>query len=384
MKKILILGAGFGGLESALSLGVLLDDNYSITLIDKSDSFFIGFSKFEILFDRKKENEIKYMYRDLNSEKVSFIQDEVIRIDITNKRVGTKNQQFEYDYLIIALGADVDYQAIPGFVESGCHEFYTLQGAMNLNKVISSFSGGTVLICIFGNPYKCPPAPFEGAMQLHDFFVDRGIRDKVDLKMVIPMPGPLPIAQEVSEKITELLEEMSITLTTGTQIERIEPERRKAISKDNNELSYDLLIGVPVHIPPKVVRESWLSDGGFIKVSNETLETEFIDVYAVGDVAHIPFGEGKAVPKAGALAEDAAKTVVQEILKKEKLVVRSRKFEAAGTCFLEFNRGKVAKLNANFLGGDKPKVSLEGLTRQDRQDKINFEKLRRDRWFKRL
>jgi sulfide:quinone oxidoreductase len=383
-KNILILGAGFGGLESALSLGTLLNEKYSITLIDKPDSFFIGFSKFDILFGRKSEMEIKYFYHDLDSEKISFVQDEIVQIDIENNRVRTTGSLFEYDYLIVSLGADLDYNAIKGFVESGQNEFYSLEGAKKLKNTLQDFSNGIVSVCIFRNPYKCPPAPFEGVMQLHDYFIERGIRNDVDLKIVVPMPVPLPVSQQASEKVTDLLRERNIELITNMQISQIDFRNQRLQSTGDQEIPYDLLIGIPVHVPPEVVQQSSLSNNGFIEVSNETLETRFNNVYAIGDVAQVQFGEGKQVPKAGALAEDAAKTVVQEILKKEGFVRNSRKFEATGICFLEFGRGNVARLNANFLGGDKPVGKLEGPSQEGQNAKIEFERIRKEKWFKQI
>jgi sulfide:quinone oxidoreductase len=167
-KQILITGAGFGGLEAATSLREKLDDSFNITLIDKNDFFIIGFTKFDVMFGRRSAEEVKSYYKNLATKGINFVQDTVERIDRGNKIVKTSSADFTYDFLVVALGADLAPEAIPGFIEGG-HEFYSLQGAQRLYPLIENLSSGTILISIFSKPYKCPPAPYEAAFQLHDF-----------------------------------------------------------------------------------------------------------------------------------------------------------------------------------------------------------------------
>ena len=199
------------------------------------------------------------------------------------------------------------------------------------------------------------------------------------MKMVIPSPRAVD-NPKVSDVLEALLAERNIELIPGTPITAIDAAAKKAIS-GNVTLDYDLLIGVPVHTPPQVVKSSKLGQAGFIPVSPKNLETAVPDVYAVGDVSTVPVGD-KAVPKAGAFAEDAARTVVSDILRKEGLAEALVKFNAAGACYLEVGGGQVAKLNANYLGGEKPQVFLEGPSAELYPDKLRFESIRRDRWFK--
>jgi sulfide:quinone oxidoreductase len=380
-KKIVILGAGFGGLEAATLLSEKLDDRYEITMIDKNDSFFIGFSKFDVLFGRKSEQEIKYNYKDIKAERVNFVKSTIHEIDIDNKTVHIPGKSFSYDYLIVALGADLNPGAIPGFVESGGYEFYSLEGAKKMNAAINAFEQGTVVVSIFSKPYKCPPAPYEGALQLHDFFEQKGIREQVTIKMIIPAAMPLPVSKEVSEEIENLLAERNIELVKSTKITKIDAANKKAVAEDGAQFHFDLFIGVPVHTPPKVVKESKLGDQGFVLASKENLATRFEGVYAIGDVAKVPVGEA-AVPKAGVFAEDAARSVVADILLKEGVEVSLQKFNAIGACYFEFGGGRVAKVNVNFLGEEKPKAFLEGLSSDLRADKQNFQISRKKRWFK--
>ncbi len=376
-KDILILGAGFGGLEAATGLREQLDSSNTITLIDKNDSFVIGFNKFDVMFGRRSLESVKSYYKDLAAGGVNFVQDEVKEIDLISKQVKTGSAEFNYDYLIIALGADLAPEATPGFVTGG-HHFYSVESAAELWPVIETFTAGTILISIFGAPYKCPPAPFEAAFQLHDYFTGKGLRDAITIKVLTPAPSALPVSPTGTAEVERRLQERDIPLLTGHQVTALDPHTNQAVVEGHDPLDYDLFLGVPLHVPPRVVRES--AFGGWIMVNHDTLETEFHNVYAVGDVTKIPVGAG-AVPKAGAFAEGAAKVVVQDIV--NKILGRDEpvKFDGTGVCFLEFGAGDIARLEGNFLGGETPEVLLVGPSPDFRRNKIEFETSRKGKWF---
>jgi sulfide:quinone oxidoreductase len=380
-KKVLILGAGFGGLEAASILRERLDESHSITLVDKNDHFIIGFSKFEVMFGRKSAGQVKSYYKDLAYEGVNFVRDTIEVIDPERKRVETRNHTFDYDFLIVGLGAELAPEAMPGFVEGG-YEFYSLEGAERLYPVLEGFTAGTILLSVFGKPIKCPPAPFEAVFQLHDFFSARGVREAIDLKMLIPAPAPMPNARGAAEQLKRRLAERNISLLTEHKVTGLVPVSRQALVKGREPLAYDLFIGVPLHRAPKVVRESPLGKGGWIKVDHQNLATEFENVYAVGDVTQIPVGD-KAVPKAGAFAEAAARVVAADIIYKITGQDRPMPFEATGVCFLEFGGGQVAQVSANYLGGPEPESVLEGPSEALRLGKERFERERLERWFRR-
>jgi sulfide:quinone oxidoreductase len=378
VKRVLILGAGFGGLETAFGLTAAMKSGYEITLVDKSDGFYVGFSKIDVLFGHRSADEIKSRFDDLRADGVRFVRAQVTSIDTDARSVVTTKGNFGYDYLVVALGAALDDDAIPGFVESGAYEYYCLEGAELLRPVLESFSRGTLLMPIFKLPYKCPPAPYEVACQLHERFVRKGVRGAITMKMVIPGPRPVD-SPGVSDALEKLLSERDIELIPKTSITSIDAAARRAIHA-GGAIDYDLLVGVPVHVPPEAVRRSKLGPG-FVKVSPTNLETSVPDVYAVGDVSTVPVAD-KAVPKAGAFAEDAARTVVSDILRKEGLADGLAKFDAAGTCYVEVGGGEVGMVVANFLGGEKPQMAFEGPSAALKSRKLEFESSRRERWFR--
>jgi len=380
VKDILILGAGFGGLEASTSLREKLDDSFNITLIDKNEFFTIGFTKFDVMFGRRSAEDVKSYYKNIKGDGIIFVKDTIELIDPENKIVKTQRSEFLYDFLIIALGADLSPDAIPGFVEGG-YEFYSLQGAQKLYPVINNFNSGTILISIFDKPYKCPPAPYEAALLLHDYFLEKGIRGNVQINVLIPGPTPLPVAPNVSSQIEKLLEEKDIKLYKKHKVVGLDSDKKIALIENNDSVKYDLFLGIPIHVPPKVVRESAVGNNGWIRVNKDNLETKYTNVYAVGDVTNIPV-EDHAVPKAGAFAESAAQIVVSDILAKINNEKNNSRFDGTGICYIEVGGGEVAELNANILGGKEPIVELNGPEQVFRRKKELFEKDRIKKWFK--
>jgi sulfide:quinone oxidoreductase len=279
----------------------------------------------------------------------------------------------------VALGAELAPELTPGFPEGG-YEFYSLEGADRLYPVLDGFTSGTILLSIFGAPYKCPPAPYEAAFQLHDFYRRKGVREQVAIKMLIPAPVPLPVAPGAAEEVGRRFAERGIELLTQHKVTALDPAGNQALIAGHEPMAYDLFIGVPLHRPPAVVRDSALGQGGWIRVNRDNLATGFENVYAVGDVTAIPVGE-RAVPKAGAFAEDAAKVVVSDIVYRITGQGRPKKFEAVGTCFLEFGDENVAQISANYLGQEEPQVALEEPSATLRESKDHFKDDRIRRWF---
>jgi len=191
VKHVVILGAGFAGLELATRLSESLEDEVRTTLIDQSDSFTFGFSKLDVLFGRKTKEDVLVHYSDISKDGVEFRQERVTEIDPETRRVTTDDGSYDADILVVALGADYDFAATPGFAEGGV-EYYSVAGAEHMGKALADFDSGTILIGILGHPFKCPPAPFEAAVLLHDHFLDRGIRDAVEIRTVGPMAAPVP------------------------------------------------------------------------------------------------------------------------------------------------------------------------------------------------
>ena len=376
MQRVLILGAGFGGLELARRLSASLRDEVRVTLVDQNDAFVFGFSKLEVLFGRQTREQVSCPYRDISMPGVEFRQQRVTSIDPRTRQVVTDGGSYEPDILVVALGADYDPAATPGFVEDG-HEYYSLDGAERLRDVLPSFSGGQVLLAILGVPFKCPPAPYEGALLLHDHLVERGIRDAARIQVISPMDSPIPVSRETSEAIVRALGERDIGYTPGRRVQELDPAAHLA-RLTTGELPYDLFIGIPVHRAPAVVEASGLTVGGndgWVAVDPRNLATRFPNVYALGDCADAP------VPRAGVFAETAARAVTDDIAAKLHDAGGIDPYDGKGSCYIEFGGGVVGKVDADFLSGPSPMAPFLGPSRALADEKERFAATRRQRWF---
>jgi len=371
-----ILGAGFGGMELATRLSETVADAVRVTLIDRNDSFFFGFSKLEVMLGRQTAQDIKLPYREFVKDGVEFRHEEVTGLDPTARRVVTDGGSYDADFLVVALGADYDFAATPGF-EQGGHEYYSLAGAERLRDALADFEGGKVLVSVLGQPFKCPPAPFEGSFMLDEHFKQQGIRDSVEMATTFPMARPVPVTAEVAQMFREGLaarnvEELPEHLVTG-----IDPATRTAQLASGGTLPYDLFVGIPIHRAPAVLADTGLVTNNWVPVDQSNLRTPFPGVYAVGDVCSGP----STVPKAGIFAEAAARVVADDIAAAIAGSEPPAPYEGSGVCYAEFGGGLVSKVEVNFLRGDAPAAARHDPSLEYAAEKEQFGAVRRARWF---
>jgi sulfide:quinone oxidoreductase len=375
-KQVVIVGAGFAGLELAARLSASLADSVDVTLIDKNGSFYFGFSKLDVLLGRRVPSDVLLYYGDIAKAGVTFRQETVTAIDPVRRRVITDERSYDADFLAVALGADYDLAATPGFREGG-FEYYSLAGAERLGEALDDFEAGTILIGVLGHPFKCPPAPFEGAFLVHDLLVKRGVRDAVDIRMTYPMAAPVPVTKEVSQVLLTALDERGIKYAPKELVVGLDPREHQARLASGGTVRYDLFIGIPVHRAPAVVERSGLTVDGWVPVDQANLATRFPGVYALGDVA----GGARTVAKAGVFAEAAARVVAADIAARLRDTEPPPPYEGDGTCYIEFGDGKVGKVEANFLAGPAPTGRVLEPSLELAAEKAAFAATRRQFWF---
>src|SRR3954469_1385778 len=375
-RHVLILGAGFAGLELATRLAETVPDEVRVTLLDRNDSFHFGYSKLEVMLGRESADAVRIAYRDISTDGVEFRQERVVEIDPVARRVTTDQGVHDADYLVIAMGADYDFDATPGFREGG-HEYYTLAGAERLRDALAGFDGGRVLVSVLGAPFKCPPAPFEGSFLLHEHFMQRGIRDAVQMATTFPMQRPVPVTGEVSQMFRDALAARGVDEHAQQLVTSIDPAARVAHLASGATMPYDLFVGIPVHRAPDPLAASGLAVDGWVPVDQTNLRTRFPNVYALGDVSSGP----RTVPKAGIFAESAAVVVANDIAAEISGGEPPAPYEGWGICYAEFGNGLVSKLEVNFLGGPSPEAARNEPSLAYAAEKAAFGASRRARWF---
>jgi sulfide:quinone oxidoreductase len=373
--RVLVLGGGFGGLELTTRLSEEFGGGVEIVLIDQNDAFVFGFSKLDVMFGRAVPAAVRHPYRDLVKPGTQFVQATVQSIDPVAKRVETDAGRFEGDVMVLALGADLDPSATPGLREGG-HEFYTVDGAFAARDVLAGFAGGRVIIGVLSTPFKCPPAPSEAALLLHDHLVDRGLRDGCEISLVMDFARPIPPSPEASSALVAAFAERGIAWHPRREVRELDPSRNVAILRDGGEMRYDLFLGVPVHRAPAVVVESGMTVDGWIPVDPLTLETSFQGVYAVGDVAAV------GTPRAGVFAEGQAAVAAERIGALIRGTTTSAHYGGRGICYLEFGRDQVALVDVTFFGEGRT-GRLMGPSAALAADKVEFGSSRIKRWFDR-
>ncbi len=373
-KHVLILGAGFGGLELSTMLSEVSGVEIEVTLIDKGDAFVFGFSKLDLMFGREQPEAVRMAYADIAKPGVRVLRETVAAIDPEARRVTTSVGTYEADALVVALGADYDFDATPGLLEAG-NEFYSVAGAERLAGIIPTFSQGHAVIGVADSPFKCPPAPSECALLLDEALRSRGVREACRISFVIPLPTPVPPSPEASAALEDEFVERGIELIPGRRVSALDPELSVAVLDDGAELPFDLFLGVPKHRAAEVVIASGMTEDGYVPVDPATLETRFPGVYAVGDVATA------GVPKAGVFAEGAARVVAQTLIAKFAGGEEPGRHLGQGTCYIEFGGGRVGSVDIDFLSGPSRTGSFNAPSVEQVARKERFGSTRRARWF---
>lgn len=372
-QRVVVLGAGFGGLELSTLLSESLGTEVQVTLIDQSDTYVLGYSKLDVMFGHATLDAVRLPYRNFVKPGVRLLRETVTAIDPATRRVTTDAGSHDCDYLVVALGADYDFAATPGLERA--NEFYSVAGANRLRDILPAFSRGHVVIGVCGAPYKCPPAPSECALMLHDHLLSRGVRDQCDITLVMPLPSPVPPSPETSKALLAAFAERDIKFVPQRRVSAVDAGRRVVSLDDGSEMAYDLFLGVPKHHANAVVQASGMTEAGWVPVNPRTLETKFPNVYAIGDIANT------GTPKAGVFAEGAAKAVASSLVARIRGAGEGSLYAGTGSCYIEYGAGRVGRIDIDFFSGPKPSGAYNEPSVALRADKERFGASRRARWF---
>jgi len=387
-KRIVILGAGFGGLACANLLRESLSFEHKITVIDRKDYFLMGFVNLWILNGKRTLEDSKISLSNLNGKGISFLQDEIISINPSEKIVTTSSQKhgIGYDYLVIALGAEYAPGKIEGFEKYGGFNLYDGEHMPQLRKEILAMERGKIAICVTSFPYKCPPAPYEASLIINDILVKNRTRGSIDIDVYCPAPIPLPVAgPNVNQDVNDLLYKNHIDFHPSHKLKAVlNRDLLEFEYADNSKeyANYNLLIAIPPHIPPLVTKHS-----GFIKYGQNwmdtdkfTLKTEYENVFAIGDITEIKVNHKVSIPKAGIFAEGQAKVVSQQIVDHINNKTSNSKFDGKGFCFMETGESKAGYIDTDFYNKEGPITILKPPSEESYRKKIDFEKNRIKDW----
>lgn len=378
---VVVLGGGVGGSTAATELRRLLPAEHRITLVERAGQFVLGASLLRVIVGERSPEDIGRPVSALSRRGIEVLPAEIERIDPARRRVVVGGRELVADYLVVALGADLDPSAVPGLSEAG-HSFYTLEGSVALRDALARFEGQRLVVLTAAPAYKCPAAPYEAALLMEWRLRQRGIREKVSLDVYAAEPAPMGVAgPKVSAGVRDLLGAKGIGYHPDHQIVRADAAHRRLHFANGAEAAYDLLAFVAPHRAPLVVREAGLTaESGWIPVDRATLRTRFERVWAVGDVTGIPLKMGKPLPKAATFAAGEAETVARSVAAELGVGESAAPYSALGECWVETGDGAAAHGHGDFFGDPVPVVALEPPTSGAHASKEAWEREWLARW----
>lgn len=385
---VLVLGGGWGGLTAAHHLRRLLPDD-RIRVVEKTETFSLGPSYLWLMTGEREVADVERPMASLLDTGIEWVHADVTAVDAATRTVRTTSGDLEGDAVIVALGADLAPDGVPGFA-AYAHNLYDARGAAGLGTALARFEGGRIAVLITRTPFRCPAAPYEAALLIEAAVRRRGIRDRVEITLYTPEKQPMPVAgPAVGEALAGMLDERGIRYQPGRTVSSIDGARR-AIVFAEGDAAYDLLVGVPPHRAASAVRDSGLVDEtGYVAVHPQTLEllsdpesleTRHPGVHAIGDTASIRLLNGLLLPKAGVFAEAEARVVAANVAARLLGERPAARYDGSGFCYIDVGDGMAAYGDGDFYAYPGPRVSLHAPSQEYRRAKEEFEAVLRQ-WF---
>ena len=377
-KTVVVVGGGVGGIVAANELRKRLKHGERIVLVDRNARQSFAPSYLWVMTGARKPEAITRDLNRLARKGIEIVIGEVQDIELAERRVTVDGGEIVYDYAILALGAELVTDAPPGM--SLAHTYYNLAGAERLRNALSTFEGGRIALVVASLPYKCPAAPYEGAMLLESYLHERHMRHRADLAVYTPEAQPLPIAgPALGEAVCELLAHKGIAFHPGKKLSAV--ERGELRFEDGTAAPFDLLVAVPGHRAPRVAQAAGLTDeSGWIPVDPHTLETQHEGVFAIGDVTRVLLPDGLGLPKAGVFAHGEAIVVARNIAARIEGQAEPAAFDGEGSCFLEAGEGVAGVARGNFYAEPR-RIQMRSPSRLWHWGKVTFERYWLWKWY---
>jgi len=381
-KIVMVLGGGIGGVVAASRLRRALPRSHRVILVNREPDHLFQPSLLWLMLGWRTPRQISRPLTALARRGIEVVQGNVERIDPARRAVTVDGEERVADYLVIALGAELAPETIPGLATAG-HNLYSLAGAQALSEARDALMRGRVAVLVSGMPFKCPAAPYEAAMLLDGDFRRRGLRAAVQIDLYSPEPGPMPVAgPEVSKQVRAMVEAKGIGYHPEHSVIQVDADKKRINFANAAVAEFDLLVYVPPHRASQAVREAGLCGAsGWVTVDRATLATNFPGVYAIGDVTGIPLAIGKPLPKAGVFAHGQAEVVARNIAAEITGRGATARFLGHGECFILTGDGRAGFGSGNFYAEPAPQVALRPPSWWLHLGKVAYEKFWLYRWF---
>jgi sulfide:quinone oxidoreductase len=374
-KTVLVLGGGLGGIAVAGSLRRACAPDDRVVVIERNKTLSLCMANLWLMTgERQRPEEGERNLSHLVEHGIDWVQAEIQGIDAAARTVQTSAGALKGDYLVIALGAERHPEAVPGFAEAAL-DLYQATGALRIREALAGFKGGRIVVLVARTPFSCPSAPYEAAFLVDTLLRRRGVRQKSEIAIYTPEDLPMPVTgPAVGTALVKMLQDRGIEFRAEQIVMKVEPAARRA-RFELEDTTFDLLIGVPPHRAPQVLRSAKLIDAsGWVPVDPATLQTRHAGVYAIGDATAIRLPVGMFLPKAGVFADEQAHVVAANIAAEIAGRTASSRFDGHGFCYIEVGDNMAAYGVGNFYGVPAPVVSLEPPSPRYRQEKHEIER----------
>ena len=374
-RTVLVLGAGIGGIVAAETLRKLLPASDRVIAADRAERHFFPPSLLWLMVGERAPEDFSRPLDWLSRHGVEFLCGNVARIDPARREAEIGGQSLQADALVVALGAEYAPETIPGLTEAGLC-IYTMEGATAIRDALDRFAGGRIIILTAAPQYKCPAAPYEAAMLVDSYLRERGLREKTSVELFAAEARPMFVAgPEIGAAVRGMVEARGIAYHPEHQVKEVDAANRRIVFANGAETGFDLLLYVPPHRAPAVVREAGLTnESGWVPVDRHTLQTQFDGVFAIGDITTIPLKMGRPLPKAGVFADGQAEVVAHNIVHAWTGKGATRQFTGDGLCFIETGGGRAGMGSGDFYAEPVPQVTMRGPNRFWHMGKILYEK----------
>ncbi|HEX6920473.1 MAG TPA: FAD/NAD(P)-binding oxidoreductase [Actinomycetes bacterium] len=349
MRRLLVLGAGTAGTMVVNKLRHrLAGDEWQITVVDQDEMHYYQPGYLFIPFGTYEPRDVVKPRRAFLPSGVDVVIGEIDKVEPEqNKVLLAGGRELPYDYLVIATGTAPRPDQTPGMLEGewrrSIHDFYSFEGAQALAEALKGFDGGRLVVHIVDMPIKCPVAPLEFTFLADAWFRERGMRDRVEMVYVTPLPGAFtkPIA---SAHLGSMLDERKVQVEPDFMVERVDPETKTLVSYDEREIPFDLLVTVPLNMGAEYVARSGLGNElNYVPVDKHTLlSRQYDNVFAVGDASDIP------ASKAGSVAHFSVEVFTENFVRHVEGLPMVERFDGHANCFIESGHGKGLLIDFNY------------------------------------
>jgi sulfide:quinone oxidoreductase len=379
-KTVLVVGAGVGGQVAASRLRQLLRPEHRVILVERNATHAFAPSFLWLMAGERTRDQITRPLSELLRPGIDFVVGEARGLDLQGRRIRVDSQSISYDYLIIASGAELAFDAVPGMSEA-TDTFYTLEGSERLHERLREFRGGKIAVVVASLPYKCPGAPHEGAMLIADFMRKRGLGDRVEVHLFTPEPQPMPVAGPIlGEMVVRMLASRGVVFHPSHKLTALEGGGTLLRFAEGDPVAVDLSVVIPPHRGAGFLCDAGLTnEAGWVPVDQASLATRVPNVYSVGDASAIPVpGRWKPdvslmLPKAGVFAHTQAEVVARRIAAEITGKAARETFCGEGFCMLEAGEGVAGFAYGDFFATPTPQVHLKRVGRAWHLGKVLFE-----------